>query len=333
MISRRAFAVSLAASPVFLTACQEDPQAAPPPTPTWRLAVPAPYAVQEIYPVLHRAEIWIAGGLSPLARGATERVIVLNPETGAWRDGPALPTPSHHVHLACLNDELYAIGGFLGGDSRTRWICTPRVLKLEGDRWVPGPNLPKPIGEAVPVAENGRIHLIGGRSPKSGDNSNWQDHDDVGDHFVLEAGSTSWRRAAPLPTPRNSAAGVFRNGAIHVISGRNVIGGQSPAHDIYNPETDTWSVGAPYPEPRGGLAAAELGGEIFVGGGEIFNPPSVGGNLWKYDANGAWTQAYMMPTPRHGHGFVTVDSAIYMLGGARNVSSDGTLANVDVLAP
>jgi hypothetical protein len=40
-----------------------------------------------------------------------------------------------------------------------------------------------------------------------------------------------------------------------------------------------------------------------------------------------------MPTPRHGHGFVTVDSAIYMLGGARNVSSDGTLANVDVLAP
>jgi hypothetical protein len=332
MISRRAFAVSLAASPL-LAACQADPQAAPPPTPTWRVAAPAPIAVQEIYPVLHRGELWIAGGFSPATRGATERVIVLNPETGVWRDGPALPEVAHHVHLASVGDALYAVGGFLGGEARTRWTCTARVLKLDGETWIEAPALPKPIGEAAPIVIGGRIHLIGGRSPYGGDNANWQDHVDVADHYVFEPGARGWTRAAPLPTARNSAAAVVRDGMIHVISGRTVIGGQLPAHDIYNPETDNWSVGAPYPDPRGGLAAAVIGSEIFAGGGEIFNPPSVGQNLWKYDANGAWTQAYVMPTPRHGHGFVTIDSAIYMVGGARGVSASGTLNVVDVLAP
>lgn len=333
MLSRRAFAASLAASPFVVAACQADPQAAPPPTPTWRLAAPMPYAVQQIYPALHRAEVWVAGGISPLTRGATERVLVLNPETGVWRDGPPLPAPAHHVHLATLGSDLYAIGGFLGGESRTRWICTPRVLKLTGTEWIEGPALPKPMAEAVTTVIGNRVHLIGGRSPHGVDNSHWQDHSDVNDHFVFEADARAWVRAAPLPTARNSAAGVVLDGMIHVIAGRNVIGGQSPAHDIYNPATDRWSVGAPYPEPRGGLAAAALGGHIFVGGGEIFNPPSVGENLWKLDSNGAWTHAYVMPTPRHGHGFVTVDSAIYIIGGARAVSSSATLNSVDVLAP
>ncbi|HVK80365.1 MAG TPA: hypothetical protein VM915_07110, partial [Verrucomicrobiae bacterium] len=130
----------------MLAACQADPQAAPPPTPTWRVGAPAPIAVQEIYPVLHQAELWIAGGFSPVTRGATERVIILNPETGAWRDGPALPASAHHVHLASVGDVLYAVGGFLGGESRTRWTCTARVLRLEGETWVEAPALPKPVG-------------------------------------------------------------------------------------------------------------------------------------------------------------------------------------------
>lgn len=332
MLTRRAFAAA-AAFPL-VGACQNT--TAPPPAqsgaPAWRSAPAAPYAVQEIYPALHANALWIAGGFAPLAAlGATQRVIAFDLARQRWVDGPALPTPSHHVHLASLNGELYAIGGFLGGDNRRRWICTPRVLKLAGDAWVEGPALPKPIGEAVPIVHLNRIHLIGGRAPRADANAEWDDQIDVDDHFVLDAGETEWTRAAPLPMARNSAAGVSDGDRLHVISGRTVAGGQTAAHHIYDPRTGVWENGPAYPDARGGLAGAFWRGRIVAGGGEIFEPGSVGDALHEF-VDGAWRQFETMPTPRHGHGFVAAGDALYALGGARHPSARDTLASVDIIA-
>jgi len=331
-LSRRTFAASsLALS--LLGACRNETSPPPPASASgaWRSAPSMPYAVQEIYPALHEGAIWIAGGFSPQALGATKRVIVFDLAANTWRDGPELPDPSHHVHLASLAGALYAIGGFRGGLTRMAWSCTPRVLKLERERWVEAPSLPKPIGEAVPLVYEDRIHLIGGRSPAGEANSDWSDQADVADHFVLRAGASAWTRAAALPLARNSAGGAVLNGALHVISGRTVADGHTPAHHIYDPQTDTWSEGAPYPEPRGSLAAATLGGAIVAGGGEIFEPGSVGTALYRFDASGAWQPFKTLPTPRHGHGLIATDSALFALGGAQRPSGDGTLASVDVL--
>src|SRR5690606_37334031 len=109
--------------------------------------------------------------------------------------------------------------------------------------------LPKPIGEAAPLVHEDRIHLIGGRAPAGEANSAWSDHADVADHFVLNPGATAWERAAPLPLARNSAASAVLDGALHVVSGRTVAGGQTPAHHIYDPQADAWREGEPYPEP------------------------------------------------------------------------------------
>ncbi|MGQ0531295.1 MAG: Kelch repeat-containing protein [Caulobacteraceae bacterium] len=328
MLTRRTFAFSAAASATGCNASTPDVQAPS----RWRNGPDAPYAVQEIYPALHRGAIWIAGGFAPwTALGATRRVIALDVARNAWSEGPSLPEPSHHVHLASLNHELYAVGGYLGGDNRRRWICTPRVLKLEGDRWIEAPPLPKPIAEGVPLVLNGRIHLISGRSPAGADNSEWDHQADIGDHFVLAAGAAQWDRAEPVPIPRNSAAGAVRDGVLHIISGRTVASGQTGAHHTYDPRTGHWSEGAPFPEPRGGLAAAELNGDIIAGGGEIFEPGSVGDALYRLDRAGAWSRFETLPTPRHGYGMINAGGALYMLGGAERPSGDGTLASVDVL--
>lgn len=324
MITRRTFAASGLALPLAACANATSIPASP-----WRTSAQMPYAVQEIYPALHDGAIWVAGGFSPQALGATKRVIFLDLDAETWRAGPDLPTPSHHVHLAALNGTLYAIGGFLGGDTRTRWICTTRVLKLEGDAWIEGPALPKPIGEAVPLVHDGRIHLIGGRSPAGAANSSWNDQADVGDHFVLSAGASAWERAAPLPMARNSAAGTVLSGVLHVISGRTVASGQTSAHHIYDPRSDAWRDGPAFPDPRGGLGAAALDGAIIAGGGEIFEPGSVGATLYRFDGQN-WAPFETMPTPRHGHGFVASNGALYALGGAQRVGGDGTLSSLDV---
>lgn len=320
-MTRRKAVATLAAAPLAMAHTN---------APAWRAAAPTPYVVQEIYPALHRGAIWIAGGFS--GGGATERVIALDLASGQWRDGPALPTPSHHVQLASLGEDLFAIGGFMAGPTRTQWICTPRVLKLAGDRWVEGPALPKPIAEAVPLAHQGRIHLIGGRSPLGAANTDWNDQGDVDDHFVFAPGATEWERAAPLPMPRNSAAGATLGGAIHIVSGRTVANGQTEAHHVYDSRAGAWRSAAPYPDARGGLAAATFRGRVVAGGGEIFQPPSVGDGLYAFEEASGWTRIETMPTTRHGHGFVVADDALYTLGGARQVGARGTLASVDVLS-
>ncbi len=323
--------VLAAAGAALAAGCNNTLTAAPHEPPQgWRAGPDAPYAVQEIYPALHRGAIWIAGGFAPLAAfGATQRVIVLDVARNAWSEGPRLPAPSHHVQLASLDGELYAIGGFLGGDNRRRWICTPRVLKLEGDAWVEAPPLPKPIAEAIPLVHGGRIHLVGGRSPRATANQEWDDQIDTEDHFVFTPNS-GWERAAPLPMARNSQAGAVLGDDLHIISGRTVANGQTPAHHIYDTRTSSWRAGPDFPEPRGGIAAATWHGRIVAGGGEIFEPGSVGDTLYEF-TDSAWTRFTTMPTPRHGHGFIAAGDKLYALAGARRPGGDGTLSNVDVL--
>ena len=299
-----------------------------PPAPPWRAGARAPYPVQEIYPALHDGAIWIAGGFSPPALGATRRVIALDVARGVWLAQPHLAGRAHHVHLASLAGALHAVGGFLGGATHLSWICTPRVVRLEGEDWGAAPDLPKPVGEAAPVAHEDRIHLIGGRSPLGVANSAWEDHGDIDDHFVLAAGASHWERAAPLPLARNSAACAALDGAIHVISGRTVAGGPTPAHHIYDAREDRWRDGPPFPDARGGLAAATLGGRIICGGGE--SDATVSDALFAYDDTG-WSRFETLPTPRHGYGLVAADDALYALGGASRPSGSGTLARVDVL--
>jgi len=234
------------------------------------------------------------------------------------------------VQLASLNDELYAIGGFLGGDNRRRWICTTRVLKLSGDAWIEAPSLPKPIAEGIPLVHGGRIHLIGGRSPRTSANQEWDDQIDVDEHFAFTP-AAGWERAAPLPMARNSHGGAVLGDELHIISGRTVASGQTPAHHIYDTRTSAWRSGPDFPEPRGGIAAATWRGRIVAGGGEIFEPGSVGDALYEF-ADGAWSRFSTMPTPRHGHGFITASNALYALGGAQRPSADGTLSSVDILS-
>lgn len=325
MLTRRVFAAALP-----LAACRAGAPATTSAT-GWRSGPRAPYAVQEIYPALHRGAIWIAGGFAPLAAlGATRRVIALDLARSAWTEGPALPTPSHHVQLASLNDELYAIGGFLGGDNRRRWICTPRVLKLDGDAWVEAPWLPKPVAEGMPLVHSGRIHLVGGRSPRAAANQEWDDQVDVDDHFVFTPGA-GWGRASPLPLARNSHGGAVLGDELHIVSGRTVAGGQTPAHHIYDTRTSTWRTGPDFPEARGGLAAAAWQGRVIAGGGEILEPGSVGTALYQF-AGGAWSPFETLPTPRHGYGMIGTADALYMLGGAQRPSAGGTLSSVEIFS-
>ena len=89
---------------------------------------------------------------------------------------------------------------------------------------------------------------------------------------------------------------------------------------IYDPKTDTWSKGQPIPTGKSNAGAASTSGNsapirIYLIGGS--NQPNVGLNITQvYDpTSNTWTEGASMPTARFGLVVVTVNDALYAIGG------------------
>ena len=99
-----------------------------------------------------------------------------------------------------------------------------------------------------------------------------------------------------------SVAAVALDGKIHAIGGTVSGRRNTPAHEVYDPASDTWTARAALPTPRDHLAAAVVDGRIYVIGGRIDG--SYARNLpanEEYDvATDSWHSRARMPTARSG---------------------------------
>lgn len=307
----------------------------------WREAPPLPFAVQEIYPILHRNRIHLAGGLlgeGGRVVGVSDRHIAYDPATGQSADLAALPWKRHHPQLVSHGGKLYLLGGFGSDPARVTWIMATDTLVYDdaANTWTPVASAPEPHAECVAASAGGRIHIVGGRKPKGAGNATYQDHEDTTRHMVFDPAAGKWSTGAPALSARNSAAGALLNGLWHVAGGRHVTGGPSDAHEVYDPKEDKWRSAAPLPTGKGagGNAAGVIGGALYVFGGEYFgqgsNTGGVHAQAWRYDAKAdAWTEAAPMTTPRHGLGGVTIGDAIWAVGGAKRPSGSDTATTVE----
>ncbi len=307
-------------------------------TGNWRAGAPLPFAVQEIYPTLHQGKIHLAGGFisdEDSISGVTERHVIFDPVAEVWMDSVALPTPRHHPNLISFQDKLLAIGGFQAESEQAVWVMQPGVWIFDGELWSDGPSLPQPNGESVTGVLGDGLHVCGGRTPSGASNQTWNDHTDNGDHFTLSSLDGDWAEAAPLPTARNSSAAAVIGTDWHVVGGRTVSDGNTPAHEVYDPQEDRWRKAAPMPQGQGGLAAASVDGKLYAFGGEFFdNGGGVYPEAWMYDPGAdTWTALPDMPHPRHGLGAVVLGDEIHVIGGALRVGGSQTSNLVEVFTP
>lgn len=314
------------------------------------------FPVQEIYPTVHRLIypdpnnprkpatkdlIVNAGGLSPSSNPAVnDAVTIFDPVSGEWYYGEPLPRAMHHAALVSNNGFLFVCGGFFA-DQRGAWQMQNTVWRLpdfDQGGWEEIAPLPSPQAESITVSLNARIHVVGGRGPVGSENLRWRDHIDTDRHFVYIASEDRWEPRRALPMARNSSAGAVYRGALYVIGGRTVSGGNTPRVDVYDAVTDRWQTARPLPKPAAGphgsagLAAATYGGYIYVFGGEWFSPSGDGvySEVFEYDPReDHWRSVAAMPRPRHGLGAVSLKDGIYVLGGASLPSGDGTSAVMD----
>jgi len=317
-------------------------------TGAWSPLSNMPFAVQEIYP----APFWKApedgpslkpkpfniivnaGGLTPDGEyNVTDKVTFYDPLYDKWGFGTSLPAPRHHIALVNNNGYLYGVGGF-ARDQFGGWQMRGECWRIGGlnEAWQEMRPLPHPQAETVCASLGGFIHVAGGRAPAGSSNAKWSDHIDTDEHWVYDAAADSWNSLAPLPTPRNSAAGAVVGGILYVIGGRTVNDGNTNVVEVYDPLSDRWEQGRPMPKALAGHAAAVIRGKIYVFGGEYFSPRPGGvfAEAWEYDPRtDHWRAVAAMPRRRHGLGAVALDNAIYVLGGSASTGGDETTAALD----
>lgn len=338
LLTRRAAIVAAGAG--LATACA-GPQVSTPDARAglaWTSRAPLPFAVQEIYPALHKGRIHVAGGLlgqGGRVVGVSDRHVAYDPATGASTILAALPAPRHHPQAVSASGRLYLLGGFATNPGAVNWIMQTETLVLDEARdvWSALAPAPAPHGESVAIVMGERIHIVGGRTPKGAANLGYGDHEDTDHHLVYDTGGASWTRAAPALMKRNSATGGLIDGLWHVAGGRHVVDGPSDAHEVYDAKEDRWRTAAPMPKGSGagGNASGVIGGKLYVFGGEYFHDGGrVHAEVWSYDPKAdTWAAEAPMPTPRHGLGGITISDSIWLVGGAKMPSGNDTTDTVE----
>ena len=306
---------------------------------SWSHGLPLNTPIQEIYPTVFNDEIYVAGGFVPSSEpvffglAPSSQVYIYNPTKQTWRNGIQLPEVRHHLGLAANANYLYGIGGFYG-DKRSAWQIRNTVYKMsaKGEMWDNGPSLPIPLAESVYACVDENIHVIGGKTR----NTHSQRNIDTNSHFVL-IDDKHWEKAAPAPITRNSAASAVLDDKVYVIAGRQA--GKDAKNlavsEVYDPKLDKWQSIRPLPRALAGLSAVALNGKIVVAGGEAFG---ANGNwktgkafaqVWSYDpAQDTWQEVMNMPKPRHGHGAVSFNDSMYIIGGGSKVGPQDTLSSL-----
>jgi len=203
-LSRRKF-VGLAAAGALVTGADAAPWSwlvpEPPAAGGWDRVEPLPWSTQEVYATVHDGRIVVTGGLrsgpESSRRFETLRGTALfGPRTGAWRPGPDLPQPRHHLVLAGVRDAVYGFGGFVGESLRDGFRFRRDVFTLRDGAWRRTDRMPVPLGETVAATLGARVHLATGSLHSEGGTVRTETRR----HLVYDPEEESWTTARPVPT-------------------------------------------------------------------------------------------------------------------------------------
>ncbi|MCC5950523.1 MAG: hypothetical protein JJU45_00355 [Acidimicrobiia bacterium] len=268
----------------------------------WVALADAPLELTENDAEAFDGELWVVGGLTADA-AVSDDVLVYDPATDTWREGPSLPEPVHHARLVATDDDLVLIGGYrtLAFDA----VDDVWVLNDERDGWVPGPPLPAARGAGGAAWDGERIVFGGGMD----------DDGLTADVFALDSLDGEWERIGELSIARDHLDATSDGaGTVWFLAGREMaLTANLGAVDLL--VGDTIEVIGELPTPRGGVAAfySPTHGACLAGGEE---PDSTFDEVECIDAEGEITVLAPLGVARHGLGAGVIDGVAYVaLGG------------------
>jgi N-acetylneuraminic acid mutarotase len=226
----------------------------------------------------------------------------------------ALVVPAWLGTLACAGDQSPT------GPERAGSPEASLASIVFPDKWVVGPDIPKPRYDLTAATVNGVIYVIGGwGTPGSSEGAvrhGYAYHPEITDW-------TAWRRMTPMPKARAATNGaVVIDGKIYVTGGVDSAGLRTKSLFVYDPATQLWSSGPNMPEPSSGGVSGAINGKLYVLVTPLQNEKAGFSRLYRFDPlTQIWsTRAASKYDHWNGTGRV-IGGKFYVVGGG----DDGTV--------
>jgi hypothetical protein len=305
----------------------------------WSLSVP----LSRMVVVPAAGGVMIAGGLTP-GQTSANGVYVLDTANGAVHQVSQL---THGVHDAS-GAMVDGAGVIFGGGDPTTVATVQSVAAPAASGTVPSAlsgSLPAPRSDSAAVTVGAATYIVGGYDGTNPDPG-----------VLATSDGRTFTTVASLPVPVRYPAVAAAGGVIYVFGGQAIGGssaGDGPVDLIQriDPSTHKAVVVGHMPYPVEAAAAVNLGGTIYVAGGESTSPdtaaagvgttqldgwasaaiaPTSGvspvGDVWAFvPATGAVDRAGQLQVPVAHAGVVTEGTSAWLIGGESGSAMVGTV--------
>ncbi len=247
-------------------------------TDTWRAGASIPIAGGADHCNLAAAggKLYLVGGLGALSDGNTYEY---DPAADRWQQVGRMPTPRGASGVAAIGAKIYVAGGLAASGS----VATLEAFDTVARRWERLPDMPTARDHLTAQAAGGKFYALAGRIGAV-----------LAANEEYDPADNTWRRRAPILTPRGGLGSGVLGGRIQVFGGEGPSGTPQSTYrqnEEYDPVRDTWRSLAPMPTPRHGLYGATVTGPGTPG--VIFTPS--GGPIAGATYSGVHEAFYLPP--------------------------------------
>ncbi len=124
----------------------------------------------------------------------------------------------------------------------------------------------------------------------------------------------TWNTQAMMSVPRTRLGVCAYNDKIYVVGGEGA-DGVSAVVERYNPLSNSWVQLAPLPEPLSDIDVVEIGGTLYVAGGQQASGEVSSSFLAYEPGRDAWQSLPDLPEPRSQYAAVALEGKYYLFGG------------------
>lgn len=237
-----------------------------------------------------------------------------DPLLNVWASKADMPTARALFGTAVYSGKIFCIGGYNGatifiGPESWNWKTeyydadANEAYDPAADTWQTLTPLPTPRYKAATNIVDGKIYVIGGHTMTNL-------YTTLNVNEVYDPATDSWATKTPAPLPVGSYASVVIDNKIYVL-------GTNPDADwqmnlmVYDPASDTWTTKNKTPLSYAATAAVTTGANALK---RIYYFDE--NRIDIYDpASDTWSTGTAAPTVRLIAKAVTLDDAIYLIGG------------------
>jgi N-acetylneuraminic acid mutarotase len=222
----------------------------------WTSGPGLPFPVHHAMMVNYRGQLWLIGGFLPqgnnLEATASNKVLILNPATGRWVQGPSL----HHARAAgaavVVGNEIVVVGGRTGGQFPGE-VAQTEIF--DGKSWHDAANIPVLGDHLAAVTDGTYVYTLGGRTILASTN-----HKAV---LRFDPATGQWTPLTHLPVANSDMGAAYLGGQLITFGGEN---GVSVFNTVraYNLAAKTWSTLPNLAQARHGMGVAVIGNTIYA---------------------------------------------------------------------